>query len=263
MKQASSFFLIAGPCVVESARLLDTVASHAKEVCSRLGIPLVFKASYDKANRTRVDSFRGLERQKALELLAAVRARHGVPVLTDVHESADCPTAAAYVDWLQIPSFLSRQTDLLLAAGRTGKGVNIKKGQFLAPEAMRFALEKVRGTGNHQVWITERGTTFGYHDLVVDMTGIPRMRAFGAPVVVDCTHSVQKPNQSGGVTGGDRELIGTIALAALAAGADGLFLEVHPEPARAACDADSQLPLAELEPLLRKGLRVWNAARSE
>lgn len=261
MSQPQNFFLVAGPCVVESARLLETVAGHVREVCARLDIPCVFKASYQKANRTRLDSFRGLEKTQALELLAGVRVRHGIPVLTDVHETTDCAEAAQYVDWLQIPAFLCRQTDLLLAAGRTGKGVNIKKGQFLAPEAMQFAVEKVRSTRNERLWVTERGTTFGYHSLVVDMTGIPRMRAFGAPVVVDCTHSVQQPNASSGVTGGDREAISTLALAALAAGADGLFLEVHPDPAQAWSDAASQLPLAELEPILRKCLRVWAAVR--
>ncbi|HNQ90175.1 MAG TPA: 3-deoxy-8-phosphooctulonate synthase [Verrucomicrobiota bacterium] len=259
LKTPASFFLVAGPCVVESASLLDTVASHLKAVCSELGIPLVFKASYDKANRTRLDSFRGPGKSAALELLAEVRARHGIPVLTDVHEASDCEAAARAVDWLQIPAFLCRQTDLLLAAGRTGRGVNIKKGQFLAPDAMESAVDKVRSTGNDRIWITERGTSFGYHDLIVDMTGIRRMQAFGVPVVVDCTHSVQKPNQPSGVTGGDRESIGVIALAALAAGADGLFLEVHPDPASALSDAASQLPLEQLEPLLRKSLRVWQA----
>lgn len=254
-------FLIAGPCAVESRDTCFTVAKHVQEVCDRLGIDYIFKSSYKKANRSKLDSFTGIDKQEALEILKAVKDELGIPVITDVHESYECAEVADYVDYLQIPSFLSRQTDLLLAAGKTGKGVNIKKGQFLSPEAMKFAAEKVQSTGNSKIWLTERGTTFGYGNLVVDITGIPIMKKTGFHVVIDATHAVQVPNQTSGVTGGNAEMIETIALAAIAAGADGLFVEVHPEPSKALSDSQSQLQLELIEPLLTKVLKVWKAVR--
>ncbi len=253
------FFLIAGPCVIENENITFTVAEHLKEVTSRLGIKLIFKSSYKKANRTKLGSFTGLDRSQALDILRRVRETFDVPVITDIHESWEAEEVAAYVDYLQIPAFLCRQTDLLLAAGRTGKPVNIKKGQFMSPEAMRFAVEKVYSTGNKKVLLTERGTTFGYHDLVVDFRSVPIMKSIGVPVVVDCTHSVQKPNQTVGVTGGDPDMIETLALAAIATGADGLFMEVHPNPAEALSDAASQLQMEKVEAILKKCVDVYNA----
>ncbi len=253
------FFLIAGPCVIENENITFTVAEHLKEVTSRLGIKLIFKSSYKKANRTKLGSFTGLDRAQALDILRRVRETFDVPVITDIHESWEAEEVAAYVDYLQIPAFLCRQTDLLLAAGRTGKPVNIKKGQFMSPEAMRFAVEKVYSTGNKKVLLTERGTTFGYYDLVVDFRSVPIMKSIGVPVVVDCTHSVQKPNQTVGVTGGDPDMIETLALAAIATGADGLFMEVHPNPAEALSDAASQLQMEKVEAILKKCVDVYNA----
>lgn len=244
-------FLIAGPCAIESRETAFLIAETVKKLTDELGIAYVFKGSYKKANRTRLDSFTGIEKEEALEILEEIGQTFEIPVLTDVHESYECAEVAQYVDYLQIPAFLCRQTDLLLAAGGTGKGVNIKKGQFMSPEAMRFAWEKVRSTGNDQTWLTERGTTFGYESLVVDMTSIPRMQAFGGTVVMDCTHSVQQPNQTSGITGGDAQLIATMARAAVAAGTDGLFIETHPNPAEAKSDAASMLPLKDLGGLLK------------
>lgn len=252
-------FLIAGPCAIEDEAIAHQIAATVKQYCEALGIHYIFKGSYKKANRTRLNSYTGMGFQKALEILQSIRETHGVPVLTDVHESQDCAQVAAYVDYLQIPAFLCRQTDLLLAAGETGKGVNIKKGQFMSPEAMEHALEKVRSTGNDQVWLTERGSTFGYDSLVVDMTAIPRMQAFGATVVMDCTHSVQQPNQRSGVTGGHAAYIPTICRAAVAAGCDGLFIETHPEPLIAKSDAASMLRLDRLENLLQEVVRIREA----
>ncbi len=253
------FFLIAGPCVIESENIVFTVADYLKQVTDRLGIRLIFKSSYKKANRTKLGSFTGIDRGEALRILARVREEFDVPVITDIHESWEADEVSAYVDYLQIPAFLCRQTDLLLAAGRTGKPVNIKKGQFMSPEAMRFAVEKVYSTGNRQVLLTERGTTFGYHDLVVDFRSVPIMKSIGVPVVVDCTHSVQKPNQTVGVTGGDPSMIETLALAAIATGADGLFMEVHPNPAQALSDAASQLQMDKTESILSRCVDVYNA----
>jgi 2-dehydro-3-deoxyphosphooctonate aldolase (KDO 8-P synthase) len=255
------FFLIAGPCAIEDAETLHEVAAAVRSLTETRGIRFILKSSYEKANRTRLGSFTGIGREAALELLRDAGRACQVPVLTDVHETADCALAAQYADYLQIPAFLCRQTSLLLAAGATGKGVNIKKGQFMAPEGMQFAVEKVRSAGPGEVWVTERGTTFGYERLVADMTGIPAMRAF-APVVMDCTHSVQRPNQPSGITGGDASMIATMALCGLAAGADGLFIEVHPEPARAQSDAGSMLRLDLLEPLLDRAVRVWEAVHT-
>lgn len=226
------------------------IAEQCVKVTSRLGIPYVFKGSYRKANRSRIDSFTGIGDHEALRILSKVRETFGVPVVTDIHTNEEARMAADYVDVLQIPAFLCRQTELLVAAARTGRAVNIKKGQFLSPEAMKYALQKVRDAGNDNVALTERGVTFGYQDLVVDYRGIPEMQAFGAPVILDVTHSLQQPNQTAGVTGGRPELIDTIACAGVAVGADGIFLETHPNPAEAKSDGANMLPLHRLPELL-------------
>ncbi len=253
------FFLLAGPCVVESEAVLDEIAARLHEVCSGLEIPLVLKASYRKANRTALSSFTGIGDEAGLELLAKVGQRYGLPTITDIHADEDAALAAQYVDVLQIPAFLCRQTSLLLAAGATGKVVSVKKGQFLSPEAMQFAADKAASARGSEVWLTERGTTFGYQDLVVDFRGIPTMRETGCPVVMDCTHSLQQPNQPSGVTGGRPALIETIARAAIASGADGLFIETHPRPAEALSDGANMLPLARIEGLLRRLVRLREA----
>ena len=250
------FFLIAGPCVVEGAEVLDETAGALREICGRLDIPLVFKSSYRKANRTALSSFTGIGDRDGLALLREAGRAHGVPTITDIHADEDAAMAAEYVDALQIPAFLCRQTSLLLAAGATGLPVSIKKGQFLSPEAMRFAAEKVASERGSEVWLTERGTTFGYQDLVVDFRGIPTMRATGCPVVMDCTHSLQQPNQASGVTGGRPALIETIARAAIATGADGLFIETHPRPAEALSDGANMLPLERMAGLLERLVRL-------
>ena len=253
LRSGSGFFLIAGPCAIESEEIVLNTGRHIKEVCSRLGISFALKGSYRKANRSRLDSFSGIGDLEALKILADAGRELGVPVVTDIHEPGAAAMAAEFADILQIPAFLCRQTDLLVAAAHTGKPVNIKKGQFMAPEAMRFAAEKVRTAGNNDVMVTERGTTFGYGDLVVDFRGVPRMQqACRCPVIVDCTHSLQQPNTAGGVTGGCPEMIETIARAAVATGADGLFIETHPEPARALSDGANMLRLDLLEPLLSR-----------
>lgn len=250
------FFLMAGPCVVEDEKTMMTVAEEACEVTSRLRIPYIFKASYRKANRSRLDSFSGIGDREALELLAKVRREFGVPVVTDIHSPQEAAMAAEYADVLQIPAFLCRQTDLLVAAAETGKVVNIKKGQFLAPEAMAFAAGKVRDAGNDRVMLTDRGTMFGYHDLIVDMRGIPAMQALGYPVVMDITHSLQQPNTSSGVTGGQPQMIETIARAAVAVGVDGLFMETHPDPSCARSDGANMLSLDRLEGLLERLVKI-------
>ena len=250
------FFLMAGPCVVEDADMLKTVAETACRITERLRIPYIFKASYRKANRSRLDSFSGIGDEKALKLLADIRRGFGVPVVTDIHNPEEAAIAAEYVDVLQIPAFLCRQTDLLVAAAKTGKVVNLKKGQFLAPEAMSFAAGKVRDAGNPNVMLTDRGTTFGYYDLIVDMRGIPAMQNLGYPVVMDITHSLQQPNQTSGVTGGQPEMIETIARASVAAGVDGLFIETHPNPAIAKSDGANMLALDRLESLLERLARI-------
>jgi 2-dehydro-3-deoxyphosphooctonate aldolase (KDO 8-P synthase) len=252
IKNSNQFFLIAGPCVVENEKLLMTVAEQANEITSKLGIPYIFKSSYRKANRSKADSFTGIGDEKSLKLLAKVKAEFDLPVLTDIHLPEEASMAAEYVDVLQIPAFLCRQTDLLEAAAETGKIVNIKKGQFLNGNAMQFAAEKVTQKGNSNVWLTERGTTFGYQDLVVDFRGIPQMQSFGFPVVYDVTHSLQQPNQGSGVTGGQPQLIATMAKAGIAAGADGLFIETHPEPSKALSDGANMLPLNQLQSLMEK-----------
>ena len=250
------FFLMAGPCVVEDADMLKTVAETACRITERLRIPYIFKASYRKANRSRLDSFSGIGDEKALKVLADIRRGFGVPVVTDIQNPEEAAIAAEYVDVLQIPAFLCRQTDLLVAAAKTGKVVNIKKGQFLAPEAMSFAAGKVRDAGNPNVMLTDRGTTFGYYDLIVDMRGIPAMQNLGYPVVMDITHSLQQPNQTSGVTGGQPEMIETIARASVAAGVDGLFIETHPNPAIAKSDGANMLALDRLESLLERLARI-------
>lgn len=252
------FFLIAGPCVVEGRDLVFDVAGQVKEMCARLGLPYVFKASYRKANRSRLDSFTGIGDQEALDLIREVGQAMDLPTTTDIHADAEAALAAEYVDILQIPAFLCRQTSLLVAAADTGKIVNVKKGQFLNAESMQFAVDKVRQSGNDQVLLTERGTTFGYQDLVVDFRGIPVMQKY-APVILDCTHSLQQPNQTSGVTGGQPALIQTIASAGIASGVNGLFIETHPDPSRAKSDGANMLPLDKLEALLERLVRIRHA----
>lgn len=259
LTSTKQFFLLAGPCVIEGEEMALRIAERVAEITARLGIPYVFKGSYRKANRSRIDSFTGIGDERALGILGKVRERLGIPTVTDIHETHEAALAAEFVDVLQIPAFLCRQTDLLIAAARTGRIVNIKKGQFLAPDAMRFAAQKVVDTGNPNVMLTERGTTFGYTDLVVDFRGIPRMQAFGHPVVTDITHSLQQPNLESGVAGGLPELIETIGRAAVAVGTDGIFLETHPDPASALSDAANMLPLDRLEGLLTRLVRIREA----
>lgn len=258
----NNFFLIAGPCVVENEALLLEVADKVSAICRRLGIPYVFKSSYRKANRTSAGSFTGIGDDNALHLLQKTGKQFGLPVTSDVHAHDEAAVAAEYVDILQVPAFLCRQTDLLLAAGDTGKIVNVKKGQFLSGPAMKFAVEKIRATGNNKIILTERGTTFGYQDLVVDYRNIPWMQEHGVPVVMDCTHSLQQPNQTSGVTGGNPQLIGTIAKAAIAAGADGLFIETHPNPTVAKSDGANMLRLDLIESLLGQLVKLRAAARA-
>jgi 2-dehydro-3-deoxyphosphooctonate aldolase (KDO 8-P synthase) len=252
----TNFFLIAGPCVVENEEITMYVARTVSDICKALKIPFYFKASYKKANRSALHSFTGIGIEAALEVLHKVRATYEVPIVTDIHTEEEAEIAAQIADILQIPAFLCRQTDLLLAAAKTGKIVNIKKGQFLSPEAMSFAVNKVREAGNEQVLITERGTTFGYQDLIVDYRGIKALQQNRCPVVLDCTHSLQQPNQPQGVTGGRPDLIETIAKAGIAVGFDGLFIETHPNPAEALSDGANMLPLNELKLLLEKLVRI-------
>lgn len=261
LRKEENFFLLAGPCVIENEEMALRIAEKITEMTNQLNIPYVFKGSYRKANRSRLDSFTGIGDEKALRILRKVGETFHIPTVTDIHETHEAEMAAEYVDILQIPAFLCRQTDLLVAAARTGKIVNIKKGQFLSPDAMRFATQKVADAGNNQIMITERGTTFGYTDLVVDFRGIPQMRQFGYPVIMDATHSLQQPNQASGVTGGMPALIETIAKAAIAVGADGLFIETHPDPSIAKSDGANMLRLDLLEGLLRKLLRIKEAIR--
>lgn len=254
-----NFFLMAGPCVIENEEMALQIAEHIHTIAEKWQIPYVFKGSYRKANRSRLDSFTGIGDEKALKILQKVGQTFGIPTVTDIHETHEAAMAADYVDILQIPAFLCRQTDLLVAAAHTGKIVNIKKGQFLSPAAMQFAIQKVADAGNRQIMVTERGTTFGYTDLVVDYRGIPQMKQFGFPVVMDVTHSLQQPNQTTGVTGGLPTLIETIAKAAIAVGADGLFIETHPNPSVAKSDGANMLPLDQLESLLAKLVRIREA----
>jgi 2-dehydro-3-deoxyphosphooctonate aldolase (KDO 8-P synthase) len=257
--QTSNFFLMAGPCVIEGEEIALRIAERIVTITDKLEIPLIFKGSYRKANRSRLDSFTGIGDETALKILAKVSREFDVPCVTDIHESHEAAMAAEFVDVLQIPAFLCRQTDLLIAAAQTGKAVNIKKGQFLSAGSMKWAVDKVTESGNPNVILTDRGNTFGYQDIIVDYRGIPEMRAFGVPVVMDCTHSLQQPNQVSGVTGGKPALIETIAKAAIAVGADGLFIETHPDPANAKSDGANMLNLDLLEGLLTKLVRVREA----
>ena len=259
LKTGRSFFLIAGPCIIENELMAMNIAEQIVEITKQLNIPYVFKGSFKKANRTKLDSFTGIGDEKALKVLKRVRDTFQIPVVTDIHETTDAMLAAEFVDMLQIPAFLCRQTDLLVAAAKTGLVVNVKKGQFLSPAAMQFAAQKIIESGNKQIILTERGTTFGYTDLVVDFRGIPEMQQFGYLVVMDVTHSLQQPNQAGGVSGGLPQLIETIAKAAVAVGTDGLFVETHPEPSKALSDGANMLRLDLLEPLLKKLVRIREA----
>ena len=256
---SNNFFLMAGPCAIESEDMALSIAEKIVTLTDKLNIPFIFKGSYRKANRSKGSSFTGIGDEKALKILEKVGKEFDVPTVTDIHESKEAAMAAAYVDVLQIPAFLCRQTDLLIAAAETGKVVNVKKGQFLSAGSMKFAVDKIIDSGNNRVVLTDRGNTFGYQDLIVDYRGLPEMQSFGVPVVMDCTHSLQQPNQSSGVTGGKPELITTIAKAAIAVGADGLFIETHPDPANAKSDGANMLNLALLEELLVKLIRVRQA----
>lgn len=254
--RSDKLFLVAGPCAIEGEKIALEIAVKLKDICSRLDIDLIFKGSYKKANRTSLDSFTGIGNQKALDILQKVKTELDLPVCSDIHSEAEASWAAEVLDLIQIPAFLCRQTDLLLAAAKTGKTINIKKGQFMSPGSMQFAAKKIIDSGNKNVWLTERGTSFGHHDLVVDFRGITEMKTFGHPVVMDCTHSLQQPNQSSGVTGGKPEMIETIAKAAVATGVDGLFIETHPDPSIAKSDGANMLALDQLEVLLIKLLSI-------
>lgn len=261
LKKSDNFFLLAGPCVIEGEEMALRIAEHIVKVTDKLNIPYVFKGSYRKANRSRLDSFTGIGDEKALKILKKVKDTFNIPVVTDIHTADEAAMAAEYVDILQIPAFLCRQTDLLVAAAHTGKTINIKKGQFLSPGAMKFAADKVTEAGNKQVILTERGTTFGYQDLLVDYRGIPEMQSFGHPVILDVTHSLQQPNQTSGVTGGMPALIETVAKAGVAVGVDGLFMETHENPSIAKSDGANMLKLDLLEALLVKLVRIREAIK--
>ncbi len=257
---STNFFLMAGPCAIEGRDMALRIAEQIAEITQRHKIPFIFKGSYRKANRTKLDSFMGIGDELALSILKEVGDTFSIPTVTDIHEAGEAEMAAGYVDVLQIPAFLCRQTDLLVAAAKTGKAVNVKKGQFLSGASMRFAVEKINDTHpDTQVILTDRGNTFGYGDLVVDFRNLPEMQNFGVPVVMDCTHSLQQPNQNSGVTGGKPQLIATIAKAAIAVGADGLFIETHYNPSEAKSDGANMLPLDQLEKLMEQLVRVRQA----
>lgn len=257
----NKFILISGPCLIEDQETALRIATHVKGLCDTLGIRYIFKGSFKKANRTSLDSKMGIGDRNALKILNHVGKTLGIETLTDIHESSDAALAAEYVDHLQIPAFLCRQTDLLLAAGNTGKGVNIKKGQFLSPEAMKFPLEKVQSTGNKNIWLCERGVTFGYSELIVDATAITRLKEHGVPVIMDCTHATQKPNRTVGTTGGDPDMIETLAIAAVSTGADGLFIETHPDPKSAGSDSATMLQMDKLETILKRVMIMREARK--
>ncbi len=258
-KDSTNFFLLAGPCAIEGEEMAFEIAEQIKKICDRLEIPFIFKGSFRKANRSRLDSFTGIGDEKALKILQKIGNHFNIPTVTDIHSAEDAKMAAAYVDVLQIPAFLCRQTDLLVAAAKTGKAVNIKKGQFLSAESMQFAAQKIIDSGNPNIAVTDRGTMFGYQDLIVDMRAIPTLQSLDLPVILDVTHSLQQPNQSSGVTGGKPQLIETIAKAGIAAGADGIFIETHPNPSIAKSDGANMLPLNQLEGLLERLVRVRRA----
>ena len=258
-KNSNNFYLLAGPCAIEGEEMAFEIAEKINLITDTLKIPFIFKGSYRKANRSRLDSFTGIGDKQALEILKKVGNHFNIPTVTDIHNAEDAAMAAEYVDVLQIPAFLCRQTDLLVAAAKTGKAVNIKKGQFLSAESMKFAAQKVMDSGNPHIAITDRGTMFGYQDLIVDMRSIPTIQSFNLPVILDITHSLQQPNQISGVTGGKPQLIETIAKAGIAAGANGIFLETHPNPSKAKSDGANMLPLNQLEDLLKKLIRIRKA----
>ena len=258
-QRSGNFFLISGPCAIESEGLAMEIAEKILKITNKLEIPFIFKGSYRKANRSRLDSFTGIGDIKSLEILKKVGERFNIPTITDIHTAEEAAIAAQYVDVLQIPAFLCRQTDLLVAAAKTGKIINIKKGQFLSPDSMIHAITKVKESGNNSIMITDRGTMFGYQDMVVDFRGIPTMQEFGVPVILDITHSLQQPNQSSGVTGGKPALIETIAKAGIATGVDGLFLETHPNPDKAKSDGANMLQLDKLDELLTKLVKIRKA----
>lgn len=261
LTSADSYFLISGPCAIEDESTVMTIAEKVKEITTKRGIPYVFKASFRKANRSKLTSFTGIGDEKALRILQKVKTELELPVTSDVHETGDVAKVKDILDIIQIPAFLCRQTDLLVASANTGAIVNIKKGQFLSPEAMQFAAQKVVDSNNKQILLAERGTTFGYGNLIVDMTAIPKMQAIGFPVVMDCTHSLQRPNQSSGVTGGDPEMIQTMVNASIASGANGLFIETHPDCANAKSDGANMLPLDQLDDILAKAQDIYHALR--
>lgn len=261
IRGSKRFFLIAGPCVVENIDICFNTAEHISRLCSNMGLLYIFKSSVRKANRTNASSFTGIGNEQAFGILKAVKEKLGIPVITDVHSLNDIDELPDFIDCIQIPAFLSRQTELLIKAGETGKPVNIKKGQFMSPVAMHYAAHKVSSTGNEKIMLTERGTTFGYNDLVIDYRNIPLMKNAGYPVVLDCTHSLQKPNQEGGITGGQPELIETVARAGIAAGADGIFIETHPEPEKALSDGANMLPLSRMKDLLETLVRIDDAVK--
>ena len=258
-KNSGNFFLIAGPCVIEGEDITLDIAKKISTICNKLKIPFIFKGSYRKANRSKLDSFTGIGDTEALSILKRVGNKFNIPTITDIHSKEEATFAANYVDILQIPAFLCRQTDILVAAAKTGKVINIKKGQFLSPESMKHATEKVTENGNNMIMLTERGTMFGYKDMVVDFRGIPTMKKFGFPIIMDVTHSLQQPNQNSGITGGKPEMIETIAKAAIATGVDGIFIETHPNPDQAKSDGANMLNLSLLEELLTKLVRIREA----